>query len=228
MPTAFDEITVGWKVLSLGLEIGRAVSNQVKSWRRNSDHRFLSSLTTLEIVEEAGKDQVAHYVQDRTVKIRRDGARIPPFKYGSDGKDEFGRVTVVSGRQVVEYNHRILETNGREKTVGLDVDRVFSKGTIIRCVLTASSINGFPADAETMIYTVHDWTDISTTFIIFPRNRPPHDLEVTFRSPDEHVWRQVTREKNELRHYPGGRKAFVLEAANPHIGQEYMIAWKWQ
>jgi hypothetical protein len=41
------------------------------------------------------------------------------------------------------------------------------------------------------------------------------------------AWRQVTREKNELRQFTGGKKAFILEANNPPIGQKYRIAWKW-
>jgi hypothetical protein len=227
MPTAFEEITLGYKVASLALEIGRSAGNQVKSWKNKSNHRFISSMTTLEITYDAGADQIAHYVQDRTVKITRDGVRMPPFTYGSDGTDTFGDITVVVNQRTTTYRHRILEEDGREKTIGTEVDRDYAKDTIVRCVLTAVSRNGFPADEESLITSVQDWTDMSTTFVIFPKEKLPKELEITFRKMGDDTWRQVTREKNELRQFTGGKKAFILEATNPPTGQKYKIAWRW-
>jgi hypothetical protein len=152
MPTAFEEITLGYKIASLTLEIGRSVGNQVKNWRNKSSHRFISSMTTLEIADDGGADQVAHYVQDRTLKITRNGARMPPFTYGSDGTDEFGDITVTVNQLTTTHRYRILETNGREKTIGTEVDRDYAKDTIVRCVLTAVSKNGFPAAEESLIH----------------------------------------------------------------------------
>ena len=108
MPTAFEEITLGYKIASLMLEIGRSVGNQAKSWKDKSSHRFLSSMTTLEITDDTGIDQVAHYVQDRTVKIARDGARMPPFTSPSAARP--------CAASYAPPNCRLRRNGGREST----------------------------------------------------------------------------------------------------------------
>ena len=228
MPTAFDEITLGYKIASIGLEIGRSVFNQARSWRNKSDHRFISSLTTFEFIQQ-GNDQIAHYVQDRTAKITKDNTRMPPFQYGSAGQDQFGNILITLGDppQTTEYAHRIIERQQGMNKIGIFEDLEFSKDTILRCVLTATSINGYATADENYTFYVQHWTDVSTIFMIFPRERLPQNLNVKYSALGETQWHPVTREKNELRQFTGGRKAFILEAKNPPIGHRYKIAWRW-
>jgi len=229
MPSGFEEIGLAYKVLSLTFEIGRSGTNRFKEWRNNSKHRLISSLTTMEFIEK-DNSIIAHYVQDRILKITGDDVRIPPFTFGTVGEDTPGEITVITAAgRTHHYKPRRLEDNGLEKTFGIDAERLYTRGEIVRCIFPATSMNGFPLSEEDFTVTVNDTAETSNTLIIFAAEKPPLEIEVTFRKMRDasREWRQVTREKNELRQFPGGRSAFILEAHNPPIGHEYKIAWKW-
>jgi len=230
MPTAFEEITLGYKVASLVWEVGRSARNGIKTWKQKSKHRFISSLTTLEFVDSPD-GPVAHWVQDRTVIITGDDVRMPPFTFGTAGADTPGQISITSkDGKTNHYDHRILNEGERPKIIGIKAERIFQRDSIIRCVFTATSVHGFDMPDENFRNTVTTQVEVSNMFIIFPASKLPTEIEVTFRkgwSDTSGDWRPVTVEKNELRQFTGGRKAFILEAKNPPIGNEYKVAWKW-
>lgn len=228
MPTAFEEVTLGYKIAGLAFEISRSAANQFKSWKDKSNHRILSSLTTLEFIQQ-GSDVISYFVQDRTAKITKDDVFMPPFSYGTQGHDDFGNISIANGENHNHYKPKILEKEGNAKVVGIDEQILFARNTVLRCVLTVTSKNGFPKTQENFSYSVENWTEAATVFIIFPESRPPKELQVKFRKKQDAKgqWRSITQEKNELRQFTGGRKAFILEAKNPPIGHKYKISWEW-
>lgn len=228
MPTGFEEISLAYKIAGLALEIGRSASNQIKTWRNDSQYRILSSLTTMEFVVEGG-DVMAHFVQDRIVKITRDDVRMPPFNFGTDGKDVIDHLTVTTGTTIVAHKPRILEQDGSYKVVGTEDDVVYDRNAVLRCVLTATSLNGFPKMQEDYWASVEGLVDTSTIFIIFPSQKPARDVNVRMRNIKDSpgTWRTVSREKNEMRQFTRDRQAFILEMKNPPIGHKYKISWSW-
>ena len=225
MPTAFEEITIGYKIASLIFEVGRASTNTLKSRFAKSSYRVISSLTTLEFSFE-GNDQVTSWVQDRTVKITRDETHFPPFTFGTDGQDSIEAV-LINGSPVP---HELIEKDPqRGMIVGPRERYIYNKNDILRCTMQAKSVNGFTKSSERFEMTVTKQMDSATVFLIFPSERLPKTLRALYhKGTDSSVdWRDVKREKNELRQFTGGRKAFILEALNPPIGHEYRIAWDW-
>lgn len=137
---------------------------------------------------------------------------MPPFSYGTQGHDDFGNISIANGENHNHYKPKILEKEGNAKVVGIDEQILFARNTVLRCVLTVTSKNGFPKTQENFSYSVENWTEAATVFIIFPESRPPKELQVKFRKKQDAKgqWRSITQEKNELRQFTGGRKAFIL------------------
>lgn len=227
MPTAFDEITLGYKIASGLLEVGRFIANHWSAG--DNDFRLISTLTTMEFTQE-GADQVAYFVQDRTVKILKDRILLPHFRFGTDGEDRFEEISIsLPGNAPSHHQPKVKNRDGRVKSVGIEEETIFDRNTVFRCVLTAKSINGFTnPEGEAFTYTVSDLTDAATVFIIFPKHRLPTELDVRMAKTTSGAgWMPLRREKNELRQFTGGRKAFMLEAKSPPLNYKYKIKWKW-
>src|SRR5947208_760484 len=93
MPTAFEEITLAYKIVSGIAGAAQYALNNASLWFSDRRAKLLSSLTTLEFTHQ-GEDQIAYFVQDRTVKILKNDTRLPRFKYGSEGKDTLETITI--------------------------------------------------------------------------------------------------------------------------------------
>jgi hypothetical protein len=222
MPTGFEEASFVLKVLSLSFEFGRVTTNALKGKLSGAEFRIVSSLNTLEF-EPGGR--VCHVVLDRTVKILKKSVLLPSFTYGTAGTDEIQEL-IING---TSHKHRIIDQDGTIKYVTTERDLQYGKGARIRCVLRAKSTDGYNDHEEYYRLIVKDLTDSCTSFIIFPPDRLPEEITALYRKKKDRAgrWREVGREVHELRHFTGGRRAYILEAKNPPFGHEFKIKWKW-
>lgn len=215
-----ESVSLGYKILSLGWEIGKAIRNAVGAqWMNQSGYRLVSSLTTLEFTQN-GDSQVADYVQDRLLEFKRRDRRLPPFVYGSEGVDVIDGLIVDGNPQ--QWIHS-------ERTVRPLQELLFNKGDQTRAVLLAHSTNGFPSRQESFVVNSGYWTDSITLVIIFPPSRKPEHMEMLYRGPkdDADTWRPAKSEKYEVRRTTSGRLAFAWDGRNLRSGNVYKIIWDW-
>lgn len=224
MPAGIEEISLAYKIGSLLWEVGSAIKTSGLVTFGNEDCRLISSLTTLEITNQQN-DQIAHFVQDRTVKILKK-SELPPFRYGTNGEDTIGRLLVDD----VEVDSTILERDNDVKVIGAAKRTSYEKNDILRSVLMGSSKNGFiqPKD-EWFTTTVNFLTDSATLLVIFPVKTDPKQVTFSYRKFRDKPgnWRSMPKSKGETRHFPGNRRAVALTIRNPSRGDEYKIGWDW-
>jgi hypothetical protein len=224
MPSGIEEISLVYKVAGLLWEIGSSVRTSGLITFGKEECRLISSLTTLEITRD-GNDQIAYFVQDRTVKILKE-SELPAFRYGTTGVDTLGRLLVND----VEVLSTILEQVNDVKVVGARQRIKYAKNEVLRCVLTGSSKNGFVEPKnEWFTTTVNFVTDSATILVIFPAGADPKQVTFSFRKIKDKpgTWRSMPKNKGEMRHFPGNRKAVAVTIRNPLQGDEYKIGWDW-
>jgi hypothetical protein len=215
-----ETVGLGYKILSLGWEMGKAIRNSAGAqWMNRSGYHLVSSLTTLEFIQN-GETLISDYVQDRLVEFTRRDRRLPPFVYGTEGNDIVDNLVVDGTPQTFVYSENIV------KPVQ---ELLFNKGDQTRAVLLAHSTNGFPGKRESFVVNSGFWTDSVTLVVVFPPSKKPEHLEMLYHGPrdDADTWRPAKGEKYEVRRTTGGRLAFAWEGKNLRSGNVYKILWDW-
>ncbi|MBT9330436.1 hypothetical protein [Paracidobacterium acidisoli] len=188
-----------------------------------SGYKFVSSLTTLEFEIQDGM-QTAHFVQDRVVKILKDDTSMPHFSYGTSGRDTIDQLLI--DNQDTQW--REVEKDGSARVIAARDEVRYGKGTTLRCIFRAHSENGYPEREESQSMGIRATVDNTTIFVIFPIEKPPVTARAVYRKVnDTGIWRDVKTGTGELRYFTRGRRAYVLEAKSPKMGNEYRIQWTW-
>jgi hypothetical protein len=219
--TGIEEITLAYKFGKLTYDSFTAIRTAAGAWLKKADFRIMSSLTTMEF-EQEGNDQVCYYVQDRTILFRRDRTQLPPFKYGTAGTDHFDELIINEHHAKMKVE---MQLGG--KLIFPDDTVAYNKGVVVRAVLAARSVNGFPNAQEYLDSDVGEWIDKATLVIIFPRDKKPKDVEVLGQEPNTSVWVAEKRQSYELRTTTKQRTTLVREAINPKFGMKHKIKWTW-
>jgi hypothetical protein len=222
--TGIETVTLGYKIADLTWEMGKALRNSVQvKWSR-APYRIISSLTTMEFVQEGAK-QTAYYVQDRTLAFLKADTRLPPFLYATDGKD------FIDGLTVENANKAFTSRVSPEKLtlIGPTDDIVYNKGDHARAILFAHSEDGFTNPREGIATAIRQPTDSSTVVVVFPPERKPASVELRYREQNDPLdsWRPARREKYEVRRTTRGRLAFYWEESNLPCGRTYSVDWDW-
>ncbi len=166
--------TIGAAAESLNLlvEVGRAIRAAIGLRFSKDGFRTLSTLSTLEFKYEQG-DQIAHYVQDRTIVFTKTGT-LPPFIFATEGRDYIDELLI--DNEPVEFER--IESFG-EPTRVVPKDRVeYPKGHQLNAALLARSINGFTKPNERYSLRVARWVGESSVAIIYPASKKAGSLWV--------------------------------------------------
>jgi hypothetical protein len=219
-----EQISVGFKILELGLESGKIIRNASRGWISKAPYRIVSSLTTIEFIW-ARDVQTSYYVQDRTIYFRRE-APLPPFLYGTEGTDTIDRLIVDSislpFRQAPQKPARL------GTLVRPDAEILYPPGSFVRSVLLAHSINGYPSTDESTESEVSEWVDKTSLVIIFPPEKEPRNVQVLSEVLGKPGTLKPEKKKAyETRLTTQGRSAIVRECTNPPLGTRHKIAWSW-
>jgi hypothetical protein len=219
--TGIEEVTLIYKIGKLAYDSFTTVRTATGAWWKKADFRIVSSLTTMEFEQEGG-NQVCYCVQDRTILFRRDRTPLPAFKYGTVGTDHFDEL-------IINDNHAKLkvENSMGGKLVRPEDPVAYNKGEVVRAVLAARSINGFPNAQEYLDSDVSEWIDRATLVIVFPKNKKPTDVEVLGQEPNTAVWVPEKRLSYEIRTTTRQRQTLVRESVNPKYGMKHKIKWTW-
>src|SRR5712691_8060172 len=115
-----ESISLGYKIASFGLELGKAIRNASMASLKGAPYRLISTLTTLEFLEDG---MTSDFVQDRTLAIMRDNTPIPPFLYITSGND------VIDGLIIDDNSHTFREyRDGDARFVAPQADILYEKG----------------------------------------------------------------------------------------------------
>ncbi len=217
-----EQITLYYKIGKLAYDSFTSLRTATGAWWEKADFRIASSLTTMEF-EQEGQDQVCYCVQDRTIVFLRDRTLLPPFNYGTAGKDIFDELIIDDNH----VNFRVEEKFGGVKSVSPESAIGYSKGDVVRAVLVARSINGFINANEYLESDVSEWIDKATLVIIFPKGKKPANLQVLGQKPNTSVWVPEKRQSYEMRTTTKLRPTLVRESVNPRFGSKHKVQWTW-
>ncbi len=142
-----EEISVSLKDLGLAYEFGKLIRNTSQGWVKKSPYRIVSPLTTIEFSWMQEK-QTSYYVRDRTIYFRLDQTPLPPFMYGTEGTDTIDKLIVDSTS--LKFREKSEKPARLWTHIKPDDEIVFSKGSFVRSVLLAHSIDGYPNSDESV------------------------------------------------------------------------------
>lgn len=217
--------TIGAAAESLNLlvEVGRAIRAAIGLRFSKDGFRTLSTLSTLEFKYEQG-DQIAHYVQDRTIVFTKTGT-LPPFIFATEGRDYIDELLI--DNEPVEFER--IESFG-EPTRVVPKDRVeYPKGHQLNAALLARSINGFTKPNEKYSLRVARWVGESSVAIIYPASKKPAVYGLFYREAGDRpeVKRHAGHQGCGLKKTTCDRWILGWKLDNAKPGRTYTLEWTW-
>lgn len=216
-----ESVSASAEVLSLLLEIGKAVRAGVGTRFSKEGFRVMSSLTTLEFRYDAAGHQTAYYVQDRRILFTRDGAISPLFQFATDGTD-FVDEMLIDDKLIDFKKHSPMPEYGPAETLH------YAKGQEVSATLIAHSVDGYRGTTETQRQNVVRWVGTNRLNIIFPADKKPTDCRLYYKdSSDQFDGQRHTGYRCDAKKTTCDRWMIVWEANNLKPGRIYSLEWRW-